>query len=67
MRGFEGKARAVGERAAARARARVAAALRAKLGDAVRETADGVAVEGRGAVARMLADPALRWVAGLIR
>lgn len=67
MRGLEARARVLGERAVMRVRARVAAALREQLGEAVRETGDGVAVEGRRAVRRMLADPALRWVAGLIR
>ena len=67
MRGLEAKARVLGERAVTRVRGRVADALREQLGEAVRENGDGVAVEGRCAVRRMLADPALRWVAGLIR
>ncbi|MEG3181984.1 hypothetical protein [Sphingomonas sp. LT1P40] len=60
-------AKRMGERAAARVRARVAVALRERFGDAVREDADGVVIEARGVARRWLSDPALRWIAGLIR
>lgn len=61
------RARRAGERAAARLRARVAAALGGPLGEAVREEGEMVIVEGRRAVARVWADPALRWIAGLLK
>lgn len=67
MSGLENQARRIGARAVERARDRVAAALREELGEAVGAEADGVVVTGRGAVARMLGDAALRWIAGMIR
>jgi len=67
MRGLEEAARRIGARAAVRTRARVAAALRESIGNGVREGDDGVTIEGRGAARRMLGDPALRWVAGLLK
>lgn len=67
MRGLEARARVLGQRAVARVCRRVAGELREQLGDGVSETDGVVAVEGRDAVRRMQADPALRWIAGLIR
>lgn len=67
MRGLEARARVLGQRAVARVCGRVASELREQLGEGVSETDGAVAVEGREAVRRMRADPALRWIAGLIR
>lgn len=67
MNGLEMRAQRIGERAARRLRDRVAAALHGELGDAVREGEGGVTIEGARAAARMWSEPALRWIAGLIR
>lgn len=62
MTGIESKARRIGERAAVRTRARVAAVLRERLGEGVSETGEDVAIRGR-----RWDDPALRWIAGLLK
>ncbi|MGJ3629191.1 hypothetical protein AB5I41_24285 [Sphingomonas sp. MMS24-JH45] len=49
-----------------RAKARVVAALGEVPGVAVREVSEGVVIEGRGLVRRLLADARLRHVAGLV-
>ena len=67
MRGLEARAARIGARAAARLRGRAAEALRAELGEAVREADGMVTIEGGRAVARIWAEPALRWIAGLVR
>ena len=67
MRGLEARAARIGARAAARLRGRAADALRAELGDSVREEDGMVTIEGRRAVARIWAEPGLRWIAGLVR
>lgn len=67
MSGLETGARRIGARAAVRTRERIAAALRAELGEGVAVDAEGVTISGRGAVARMLREPTLRWIAGLVR
>ncbi|QDX27375.1 hypothetical protein FPZ54_16090 [Sphingomonas suaedae] len=67
MSALENQARRIGARAAERMRERVAVALRDELTEAVSVDDDAVVVTGRGAVARMLREPALRWIAGLIR
>lgn len=55
------------DRAVARAKARVAAVLGEVPGVTVREVPEGVAVEGRGLVRRVLADARLRHLAGWLR
>ncbi|MFL9839946.1 hypothetical protein ABS767_03125 [Sphingomonas sp. ST-64] len=67
MSGLETKARRIGARAAVQTRERIAAALQDELGEGVAVDGDRVTIAGRGAVARMLREPALRWIAGLIR
>lgn len=54
-------------RAVARLKARVAAMLGEVPGVTVREVPDGVVVEGRGLVRRLLADVRLRHVSGWLR
>lgn len=67
MSAIEAWGRRIADRAARATRARVAGRLRAELGEAVREDDGAVVIEGRRAVARMLVDPALRWVRGMMR
>ena len=55
------------ERAVARVKTRVVAALAEMPGVAAREVPEGVAIEGRGLVRRLLDDARLRHVAGWLR
>jgi hypothetical protein len=65
---LEARGRAIGERAAADARDRVAEAAREALpGLAVTVAGETVTVEGRGIGRRWLADPAFRWIGGWLK
>lgn len=55
------------DRAVARTKARVAAALGEVPGVAVREVPEGVAIEGHGLARRLIEEPRLRHVAGWLR
>lgn len=68
MEELEARGRAIGERAAERAVARLATEARAALPALEVEAGDGrVTIAGRGLVRRWLTDPALRWLGGLLR
>jgi len=68
MERLEARGRAIGERAAERAVERLAAEARAALPGLEIEAGDGrVTIAGRGLGRRWLADPALRWLGGLLR
>lgn len=67
MEGLQARGRAAGERAVERAVERLAAEARAALPGLEVETGDGrVTIIGRGLSRRWLADPALRWLGGLL-
>lgn len=67
MTRLDAAARRIAQRAAERARARIASALREQWGEAVGEDGGGVAIEGRGLTRRLLAEPVLRWTKGMLR
>ena len=68
MERLEARGRARGERAAAEAATRLGARLREAFPELDVEVAPArVVVRGRGLRLRMLAEPALRWLGGLLR
>ena len=68
MTGLEERRAALAQRAVADATVRLAAAADAALlGLTVTAEGDRVVIAGRGLARRMLADPALRWLGGLLR
>lgn len=68
MEGLEARARIAGEQAVTRATARLAEAARDALpGVSVEADFGRVVISGRGLARRMLRDPALRWLGGLMR
>lgn len=68
MEGFEARAATLGAARAERAAARLADAARETLpGVSVEADAGRVVISGRGLGRRLLRDPALRWLGGLIR
>jgi len=68
MSGLDARGDAIAARAVARATARLAAAAGAALpGLRVRAEEGRVVISGRGLARRLLADPALRWLGGLLR
>ena len=68
MERLEARGRDGGERAAAVAAERLAVAARAALpGVAVEVAPEGVTISGRGLARRVLRDPALRWLGGLLK
>ncbi|WP_404336195.1 hypothetical protein AB2M62_18525 [Sphingomonas sp. MMS12-HWE2-04] len=68
MTGLEARGDAIAAQAVAAATERLADAAEAALpGLAVTAESDRVVIRGRGLARRLLADPALRWLGGLIR
>jgi hypothetical protein len=68
MERVEDRGRAIGERAAADGRDRVAEAAREALPElSVTVSGENVTLEGRGIGRRWLADPAFRWIGGWLK